>query len=259
MPIKMSAHRLALQHGSSRTHCHKGDLPGYLYPAHCHGNRKSYEMQTLHTEVFVLSCRSHTQSFLPPSPGAFMAGWIVRSPESANSLNRSQNLGMPGAVPAGGCPQPWILQPCSDSPVTGAPVSAWPLQAGVGSPSAIPEGHSCGEGAPRLNSHRASCLPRDAGSYSHGVGGSELRVWWWAPCQELRGVSNLWTSTHPLLLYTKHFLFKQPHARVVQDGSSSSCGHIWHWLCEFWVGINHVFAPPYLTGMWGHYFSSISL
>lgn len=237
MPIKMSVHRLSLQHGSSRMHCHRGDLSGYLYHAHCHGNRKTYEMQTLRTEVFVFSCLSHTHSFLPPNPGAFMGGLVVRRPRVSQQLEWSPKtqgfLGQTGSVSAGVCLQHWIPQSCSDPPVTGAPEplqSAWPLQGAVGSPSAISEGHSCGEGSPRLNSQSASCLPRDGGSYSHGVGGPELRIWWWALCQELREVSRLWTSTlqGSPAFYTKHFLLKQPHARIIQDGSSSSCGHIWH-------------------------------
>lgn len=178
MPIKMSVHRLALQHGSSRTHCHKGDLSGYLYHAHCHGNRKSYEMQTLHTEVFVLSCLSHIHSFLPPNPGAFMGAFKERRPRVSQRLAQTpKTLGFlcqTGPVPAGVCLQHWILQSRSDSPVTGAPEpleSAWPLQGVVGSPSAISEGHNCGEGSPRLNSQSGSCLPRDARSHSHGVQG----------------------------------------------------------------------------------------
>lgn len=150
---------------------------------------------------------------------------------SANNLNGVPKPWDPWASWCSAC---WSVPGSSSPAVTHLPQvlplpSAWPLQAVLGSPSAIAEGHSCGEGSPRLNSQHASCLPRDVGSYGHGVGGAELRVWW-AVCQEMRGGSKLWTSTHhdPLLLYTKHFLFKQPHARITQDGSSSSCGHIWH-------------------------------
>lgn len=96
MPIKMSVHRLALQHGSSRMHCHRGDLSGYLYHAHCHGNRKSYEMQTLHTEVFVLSCLS-LSLFPSPQPwgfyGCFYSEEAQCQPTTCMDL---QNLGIPG-------------------------------------------------------------------------------------------------------------------------------------------------------------------
>lgn len=122
MPIKMSVHRLALQHGSSRMHCHKGDLSGYLYHAHCHGNRNSYEMQTLRTEVFVLSCLSHTHSFLPPNPGAFMDGLIVRRPSVSQQLEWSpKTLGSLGQLVQCLLECAWILQSCRDPPATGAP------------------------------------------------------------------------------------------------------------------------------------------
>lgn len=96
MPIKISVHRLALQHGSSRMHCHRGDLSGYLYHAHCHGNRKSYEMQTLHTEVFVLSCLSHSL-FPSPQPWGFYGCFYSEEAWcQPTTCMDSQNLGIPG-------------------------------------------------------------------------------------------------------------------------------------------------------------------
>lgn len=123
-----------------------------------------------------------TLSF-PPNPGAFMDGLIARRPSVSQQLEWTPkalgSLGQRGPVPSGVWLQHWILQSCSDPPVTGAPEppkGAWPLQGVVGSPSAVSEGHSCGERSPRLNSKHASCLRRDAGCYSHGVGGPELSL-----------------------------------------------------------------------------------
>lgn len=149
----------------------------------------------------------------------------------------SQNLGIPGpagAVPAGVCLQHWILQSCRDPPATGAP-----------EPSRVP-GHfrQCWEVLQQQL--KVTAVEKDHQDLTHstppafpGLRGVTA-MGWEVLSSEFGGLSaRRWGgfpssgpahTMDPLLLYTRHFLFKQPHARITQDGSSSSCGHIWHWL-----------------------------
>lgn len=180
--------------------------------------------------VFVLSCLSHTHSFLLPNPGAFMDGRLAGRTVSANYLKR--------------LPKPWDpwarLVPCllEGAFSTGSSSPAvMHLPQVLLSPSRVP-GHFREWGEVLQQYLKVTAVEKEHQDLTPASPGMQgvTAMGWDVLSSECGGglsagadggVSKLWTSTHPLLLYTKHFLFKQPHARVIQDGSSSSCGHIW--------------------------------